>query len=242
MSGNKTTQIIGFLIILLFIILGAIVYYERQSLLFLFSPQAKVDPQTVQENFDPSCTTAICDNITIEIPQTPTPSVAVLIPTPTPTPSPNPILSGEKRIEVDLTNQRVYAFEGEQKVFDFLVSTGKYDRTPVGTFQIWIKLRYTRMTGGSQALNTYYDLPNVPYVMYFYNDKYPQSRGFGLHGTYWHHNFGHPMSHGCVNLKTEEAEKLYNWALPDLKGKTSIKATEDNPGTKVIIYGKAPTL
>jgi lipoprotein-anchoring transpeptidase ErfK/SrfK len=50
-----------------------------------------------------------------------------------------------------------------------------------------------------------YDLPNVPYVMYFY-------QGYGLHGTYWHHNFGHPMSHGCVNFKTEDAGWLYNWA------------------------------
>jgi lipoprotein-anchoring transpeptidase ErfK/SrfK len=38
--------------------------------------------------------------------------------------------------------------------------------------------------------------------MYFYES-------YGLHGTYWHHNFGHPMSHGCVNLKTEDAQWLY---------------------------------
>ena len=50
-----------------------------------------------------------------------------------------------------------------------------------------------------------YYLPNVPYTMYFY-------QGYGLHGTYWHHNFGTPMSHGCVNLATPDAEWLYNWA------------------------------
>jgi lipoprotein-anchoring transpeptidase ErfK/SrfK len=50
-----------------------------------------------------------------------------------------------------------------------------------------------------------YYLPNVPYVMYFY-------RGYGLHGTYWHHNIGTPMSHGCVNLPTAEAGWLFNWA------------------------------
>jgi lipoprotein-anchoring transpeptidase ErfK/SrfK len=41
--------------------------------------------------------------------------------------------------------------------------------------------------------------------MYFY-------RGYGIHGTYWHSNFGHPMSHGCINLPTEEAEWLFHWA------------------------------
>jgi len=45
----------------------------------------------------------------------------------------------------------------------------------------------------------------VPYVMYFY-------RGYGIHGTYWHSNFGYPMSHGCVNMETSQAGWLYNWA------------------------------
>lgn len=50
-----------------------------------------------------------------------------------------------------------------------------------------------------------YRLPHVPYVMYFY-------KGYALHGTYWHNNFGRPMSHGCVNLPTPIAEQLYHWA------------------------------
>jgi lipoprotein-anchoring transpeptidase ErfK/SrfK len=145
-----------------------------------------------------------------------------------------------KRIEVDLTNQRVYAFEGDRKVFDFLVSTGKWGRTPTGTFKIWGKFRYTKMEGGSKALNTYYYLPNVPYVMFFSNAEVAASRGFSLHGTYWHSNFGTPMSHGCVNMKTEEVEQLYYWANPDIGSKKSGRATEDNPGTEVIIYGVAP--
>jgi len=145
-----------------------------------------------------------------------------------------------KRIEIDLTNQRLYAFEGATKVYDFLVSTGKWGATPTGTFTIWIKLRYTRITGGNKALGTYYDLPNVPYTMFFYNDQIPKWRGFGIHGTYWHSNFGHPMSHGCINMRIEEVEKLFYWAHPELKGKQSIQASADNPGTPVIIYGTAP--
>jgi len=138
----------------------------------------------------------------------------------------NPSILGEKsqnkRIEVDLTNQRLYAFEGNNKVFDFLISSGKWGRTPTGTFWIWVKLRYSKMEGGSKTLNTYYYLPNVPFVMYFFNDEIPKYRGFGIHGTYWHDNFGHPMSHGCINMKTEEAGQLFYWANPNLNGKKSV--------------------
>lgn len=148
--------------------------------------------------------------------------------------------SGGKRIEVDLTNQRVYAYEGDRQVYNFLVSTGKWGRTPTGTFEIWVKYRYTKMSGGSKALHTYYYLPNVPYTMFFYNNEIPKSRGYGIHGTYWHSNFGHTMSHGCINMKTEEAGPLYYWANPQLGEKKSILASAENPGTKVIIYGTPP--
>lgn len=145
-----------------------------------------------------------------------------------------------KRIEIDLTNQRLYAFDGDTKVYDFPVSTGKWNETPTGEFEIWIKLRYTRMKGGSKALGTYYDLPNVPYTMFFYNAQYSKSVGYGIHGTYWHNNFGHPMSHGCINMKTEDVAQIYNWAQPSLNGKTSIQATDENKGTRVVIYGITP--
>lgn len=60
------------------------------------------------------------------------------------------------------------------------------------------------MSGGSQAYG-FYDLPNVPNVMYFY-------QGYSIHGAYWHNNFGYQMSHGCVNAPLAAAEWLYNWA------------------------------
>ena len=110
-----------------------------------------------------------------------------------------------KWIEISLGEQRLYMKDHGNTVGSFLVSTGKWAPTPTGDFRIWTKLRYTRMTGGNQAWGTFYDLPNVPYVMYF-------NQGVGIHGTYWHNNFGHPMSHGCVNMKTEEAAIVYNWA------------------------------
>jgi lipoprotein-anchoring transpeptidase ErfK/SrfK len=148
--------------------------------------------------------------------------------------------SGEKRIEVDLTNQKLYAFEGNTKVYDFPVSTGLWNKTPTGEFRIWIKLRYTRMEGGNKAIGTYYNLPNVPFTMFFYNASVPKYLGFGIHGAYWHNNFGHPMSHGCINMRIEDSGKLYYWADPTLNGKSSITATDANPGTRIVIYGTAP--
>lgn len=143
----------------------------------------------------------------------------------------------EKRIEVDLSKQRLYAYQGEELVYEFPVATGKWGRTPTGEFKIWIKLLYTRMSGGSG--NDYYNLPNVPYTMFFYNDEVPKSRGFALHGAYWHNNYGYPMSHGCVNIRPEDAALLYEWATPVNEGNTTY-ASADNPGTTVKIYGETP--
>lgn len=144
-----------------------------------------------------------------------------------------------KRIEVNLSNQTLYAFQDGHLVYTFPVSTGKWYPTPTGEFHIWVKLRYTLMTGGNPAWGTYYYLPNVPYVMFFYNDQIAKYRGFSLHGTYWHHNFGHPMSHGCVNMRTEDAQTLYYWTNPVVTANTTY-ATADDPGTLIVIYGTTP--
>ncbi|QQG41060.1 MAG: L,D-transpeptidase [Candidatus Levyibacteriota bacterium] len=109
----------------------------------------------------------------------------------------------KKHIYIDLEKQTLYAYEGNNKVFQTLIASGRWGRTPTGNFNIWQKLRATRMSGGSGA--DAYDLPNVPYVMYFYHD-------FGLHGAYWHNNFGHTMSHGCVNMRPVDAKALFEWA------------------------------
>jgi lipoprotein-anchoring transpeptidase ErfK/SrfK len=116
---------------------------------------------------------------------------------------PGPVPSGgygKRWIDVDLSQQRVYAYEGDTVVNSFIVSTGTWQTpTVTGQYNIWIKLKSTTMAGPG------YYLPNVPWVMYFY-------KGYGLHGTYWHNNFGTPMSHGCVNLTIPDAEWLYNFA------------------------------
>ena len=141
--------------------------------------------------------------------ETPTPE---LVPTDTPPAAPPPpegpdgelpvIATGpeEKWVEVDLSQQKSYAYVGKQIIHSFIVSTGTWDTpTVTGQYRIYVKYRAQDMSGPG------YYLPNVPYVMYFY-------KGYGLHGTYWHNNFGTPMSHGCVNLQTDDAAWLYDWA------------------------------
>lgn len=111
----------------------------------------------------------------------------------------------DRWIEINLSQQRLYAWEGNNLFGSYLVSTGKWAPTPTGNYNVWIKLAKTRMRGGSVALGTYYNLPNVPCTMYFY-------KGYGIHGAYWHNNFGQPMSHGCVNMRPNEACQVFNWA------------------------------
>lgn len=145
--------------------------------------------------------------------------------------------SGDKHIYVDLATQTLTAYQGQTLFMKTLIASGKWGRTPTGEFSIWEKLRATRMTGGSG--NDFYDLPNVPYVMFFYGKNASQGAGFSLHGTYWHNNFGHPMSHGCVNMRIADAQKLYNWVNPPTNGSVTV-ANSTNPGTAITIYGQTP--
>lgn len=107
---------------------------------------------------------------------------------------------GEKWIDIDLTRQMLYAYEGDTVVASFLVSTGLPDTpTITGSYNVYVKYYAADMRGPG------YYLPDVPYTMYYY-------RGYGIHGTYWHSNFGTPMSHGCVNMETSEAGWLFEWS------------------------------
>jgi lipoprotein-anchoring transpeptidase ErfK/SrfK len=127
-------------------------------------------------------------------------------PAPAPSaPATNPVSNG-RWIGVSISQQRITAYEGTRAVRSALVSTGvARTPTPVGQFKIYVKYKSQTMSGGSKASNDYYYLPNVPNVMYFFE-------AYALHGTYWHRNFGQPMSRGCVNLSLADAEWLFNWA------------------------------
>lgn len=136
----------------------------------------------------------------------------------------------EKWIEISLDEQKTRAWEGNRLVMEFPISSGLWAPTPKGDFRIWYKTRNQRMEGGSQALGTYYNLPNVPHNMFFY-------QAYALHGAYWHNNFGHPMSHGCVNAPLSNAAQIFEWAGPVLpEGVNAIRATPDNPGIRVLVH------
>lgn len=146
------------------------------------------------------------------------------------------VSNGEKWVEIDLSEQKVRAWEGNSLFLESLVSTGlPWWPTPTGEFRIWSKARATKMEGGSGRY--YYYLPNVPFVMFFGNDSVPSFKGFSLHGTYWHNDFGKVHSHGCVNLPTSVAEQLYWWMDPVMpEGKRYVTATPENPGSRVVIH------
>jgi len=107
---------------------------------------------------------------------------------------------GRKEIVVDLDEQIIRAYQDGDLLRTVAVSTGLPETPTVeGEFSIYLKRPAQLMSGPG------YYLPGVPWVMYFY-------QGYGIHGTYWHDNFGQPMSHGCVNLPTAEAAWFYDWA------------------------------
>lgn len=139
-----------------------------------------------------------------------------------------------KYIAVDISEQKLYAYKDNKVVYTFKVSTGLTDTPTVGgEYFIHYKTPSRYMQGPSKAdidkenellknststtktkmytatstnVKGYYDLPGVPFDMYFSED------GSAIHGAYWHNNFGRPHSHGCVNLNLDDAETLYRWA------------------------------
>lgn len=116
----------------------------------------------------------------------------------------NKILSlqetGQRWIQIDLSNQLLIAWEGTEPIRAVTVSTGKASTpTRPGVFAVQTKHVSTRMTGRG------YDVTNVPHTMYY-------SGGYAIHGAYWHNKFGTPVSHGCVNVALDHAKWLFNWA------------------------------
>jgi lipoprotein-anchoring transpeptidase ErfK/SrfK len=103
-------------------------------------------------------------------------------------------------IDVDLSEQMLRAYDGADLVASFLVSTGiDLYPTETGQYHIYVKYLSSPMRGDD------YYLPDVPYSLYYSGD-------FSIHGTYWHHNFGTPMSHGCINMDINDAKWLYHWS------------------------------
>lgn len=115
---------------------------------------------------------------------------------------------GAKRILVDRSEQKLYAYEGETLFMEESISTGlELTPTPRGSFKIFWKTPSRYMQGPIPGISDdEYDLPGVPWNLYF------TEQGAAIHGAYWHDRFGERWSHGCVNLPPEKARLLYEWA------------------------------
>ena len=143
----------------------------------------------------------------------------------------------QKRIEVSLAGQTLVATEGKRTVLETKISSGIPSSapgpngiptaTPDGAFFIDKKLPMRHMGDGNITSDLEaYELPGVPWVSFFH------VTGVGFHGTYWHNDFGRPRSHGCVNMRTEEAKWLYRWTLPEIDASTTLRIGR---GTTVIV-------
>jgi len=144
---------------------------------------------------------------------------------------------GRKRIEVSLASQELRAYEEDRLVLQTLISSGVPDSeprdnriptaTPTGSFRVSIKTPLRHMGDGhvTSSLEAY-ELPGVPWVSFFHET------GVGFHGTYWHNDFGTPKSHGCINMRTEEARWIYRWTLPEIKPDQIV---QKGSGTTVIV-------
>jgi hypothetical protein len=158
-----------------------------------------------------------------------------------PGPPPTDLVAGERWVDVDLTTQTLVAFEGTTPVYATMVSTGKRNdddkdkdhKTPPGSFRIREKHIAATMDG-DVASDGPYSIEDVPWIMYF-------NGSYALHGAFWHGNWGHTQSHGCVNLSPLDAKAMFGWTEPRLpEGWHGVMSTTEKPGSRVIVHGESP--
>jgi hypothetical protein len=156
-------------------------------------------------------------------------------------PVPKDLAPGEKWIDVDLYTQTIVAYEGDKPVFTTLVSSGRHNdedkskdhRTVQGSFRIREKHIASTMADDG-ATDGPYSIQDVPWIMYF-------EGSYALHGAFWHSQWGHERSHGCVNLNPTDAKRIFQWTLPAVPvGWHGVRSTSKNPGTRVIVHDSRP--
>ncbi len=142
-------------------------------------------------------------------------------------------LPDERWIDVDLDEQTLVAWDGDEPDYATLVSTGnKKWPTEPGVYRIWIKFAETDMNG-QMGDEQPYSVATVPWTMFYAKD-------LALHTSYWHDKFGEPRSHGCVNLSPKDARWLYFWATPDVPlGWSMAHGIVEAPGSLIRIRSSA---
>lgn len=157
-----------------------------------------------------------------------------------PGPPPADLAPGEKWIEVNVSTQTLVAFEGDKPFYATLVSTGRRNeedesrdyRTPQGEWRVRDKHIAATMDDVGSADGPY-SIQDVPWILYY-------DRGYALHGAFWHSAFGRERSHGCTNLTPHDAKIIFDWVGPTLpEGWHGVRATDDNPGTRIVVRGDA---
>ena len=139
----------------------------------------------------------------------------------------------ERWIDVEIASQTLVAYEGKTPVFATLVSTGKGAphtelATRTGVHRIWVKLLASKMDNLERDdVEHHYSLEDVPWVQFF-------DKAIALHGVFWHHDFGHVHSHGCVNLAPLDAEFLFSFTGPHMPaGWSAVFPTKVEPATAI---------
>ena len=123
---------------------------------------------------------------------------------------PLPTPSGPKKVVVSLQQQRVFAYQGERQIYNFLVSTGKDNSTWIGSFTILDKLPYPYSTSWG-----FY----MPYWLGIYHNPDNNNVENGFHALpitpagdeLWGSALGTPVSYGCIILSPYDAKTLYDW-------------------------------
>ncbi len=147
---------------------------------------------------------------------------------------------GDKRIEVDLSNQVVTCFENGEVVFAtrcasgaaFTMADGSIAdfSTPKGEHYVLLKQASRHMVGEDENSPDYFDLPGIPWDTFF------DLEGRAIHGTYWHNDFGVPRSHGCVNVSIDAARWIYRWTHPIGAYEDDFIRSNWRVGTPILIY------
>jgi hypothetical protein len=146
----------------------------------------------------------------------------------------------DRWIDVDIDQQTLVAYEGETPLFATLVSTGRntnQSATPLGVFQIWVKLDYSDMDDLERTdIEKNYAIQDVPWVQFFQGS-------YGFHAAFWHNDFGRRRSHGCINLSPADARYLFSFTHPVLPpGWNAILPTPDDRPTTVVVRSTTSAL
>jgi hypothetical protein len=143
---------------------------------------------------------------------------------------PEGVEPSDRWIDIDIEQQVLVAYEGPTPIFATLVSTGrdtKQSATPLGVFQIWVKLEYSDMNDIERTdLDRNYSIQDVPWVQFF-------KGSYGFHAAFWHDDFGRRRSHGCINLSPTDARYLFQFTQPILPPgwNAILPMPEDRPTT-----------